>query len=289
MPDCEKARYSDLQDCAGGTNMDVDPGFVGTGFISDLGPGYFKDYTAAWQPDKYKGLYVNPAIMTCQTPMYCYANDRTTIYVDGDPSTVAAIGDLFFIPDFHLRRMSDGFAFDSPLIDAGNPDPEWNDPDGTRCDLGPYGGPYARTPLPDIPTWPPPTFAPYPTPAPSPSTPEADPDPVRCPLLPSHPRRSPTYSLHLNNTSFHANAPFLLTRSTQNPGTAFNAAEIIVLDIYGDYFFWPDWRETLNGKLVPIPSGTCMTVILQFTWPQGNFGQAGGLCFWGAILNPEDG
>jgi hypothetical protein len=39
-------------------------------------------------------------------------------------------------PDFHL---SPG----SPCIDAGNPDPTYNDPDGTRNDMGAYGGPWA--------------------------------------------------------------------------------------------------------------------------------------------------
>ena len=36
--------------------------------------------------------------------------------------------------DFHLTE-------DSPCIDAGNPDPEFNDSDGTRNDVGAYGGP----------------------------------------------------------------------------------------------------------------------------------------------------
>ena len=34
----------------------------------------------------------------------------------------------------------------SPCIDAGNPDPVYNDPDGTRNDMGAYGGPNALTP-----------------------------------------------------------------------------------------------------------------------------------------------
>lgn len=37
--------------------------------------------------------------------------------------------------DFHLRD-------DSPCIDAGNPDPVYNDTDGSRNDIGAYGGPH---------------------------------------------------------------------------------------------------------------------------------------------------
>jgi hypothetical protein len=34
----------------------------------------------------------------------------------------------------------------SPCIDAGNPDPVFNDPDGTRNDMGAYGGPNSMVP-----------------------------------------------------------------------------------------------------------------------------------------------
>ena len=45
--------------------------------------------------------------------------------------------------DFHLGP-------GSPCIDYGNPAPEYNDPDGTRNDMGAYGGPGAVSNLPTI-------------------------------------------------------------------------------------------------------------------------------------------
>ncbi|KPL07727.1 hypothetical protein AMJ86_03215 [bacterium SM23_57] len=42
-----------------------------------------------------------------------------------------------FLADFHLRT-------GSPCIDAGNPAPEYNDPDGSRNDMGVYGGPWGE-------------------------------------------------------------------------------------------------------------------------------------------------
>ena len=47
---------------------------------------------------------------------------------------------LFMDPengDFRLR-------LDSPCIDAGNPDAIYDDPDGSRNDMGTYGGPKAK-------------------------------------------------------------------------------------------------------------------------------------------------
>jgi serine protease len=45
--------------------------------------------------------------------------------------------------DFHLQA-------GSPCIDAGNPAPQYNDPDGTRNDMGAYGGPGAVSNLPTV-------------------------------------------------------------------------------------------------------------------------------------------
>ncbi len=45
--------------------------------------------------------------------------------------------------DFHLQG-------GSPCIDSGNPDPAYNDPDGTRNDMGAYGGPDAAVNIPQV-------------------------------------------------------------------------------------------------------------------------------------------
>ncbi|HPQ42002.1 MAG TPA: DUF1565 domain-containing protein, partial [bacterium] len=156
--DCWNTRYSDMVNCPDPDNIDADPGFIGISTITDIGFNWFADNTAAWEPDRYTGYYVNPNIFNNDALFYCIGNTEDTIYVIGDPRTAAEIGDRFVIPDLRLRRIADGFAYDSPLIDAG--DPAETDPDGSRRDIGPYGGPYARTPMPVIPTWPPPEHTP---------------------------------------------------------------------------------------------------------------------------------
>lgn len=55
--------------------------------------------------------------------------DVAPLFVDHDP----AVG------DYHLQS-------NSPCIGAGDSSPEYNDPDGTRNDMGAYGGPGAKSP-----------------------------------------------------------------------------------------------------------------------------------------------
>jgi hypothetical protein len=54
-------------------------------------------------------------------------------------------GNLNAYPDYLATLLQ--LAPQSPCIDAGNPDTQWNDPDGTRCDMGYLGG--------ASPAWPP--------------------------------------------------------------------------------------------------------------------------------------
>lgn len=75
---------------------------------------------------------------------YSYLGDPRIDIISGDSANVIEqynflafdeMDPLFISPDdFHLSE-------DSPCIDAGNPDPEHNDVNGTRNDQGAYGGP----------------------------------------------------------------------------------------------------------------------------------------------------
>ncbi len=56
----------------------------------------------------------------------------------GVSSTNLAVDPLFLNPGGGDFRLADG----SPCIDAGNPDPAYNDPDGSPNDMGAFGGPY---------------------------------------------------------------------------------------------------------------------------------------------------
>ena len=58
--------------------------------------------------------------------------------------TIPGIGNIFSDPQFmSVDNNNFRLAQGSACINAGNPAPEYNDPDGSRNDMGAYGGPYA--------------------------------------------------------------------------------------------------------------------------------------------------
>ena len=87
----------------------------------------------------------NPSLMNCilwndlPQEIYVLSGSVTVNYSDiqgGWTGTGNINANPLFIGsgDFHLQP-------GSPCIDAGNPAPQYNDPDGTRNDMGAYGGP----------------------------------------------------------------------------------------------------------------------------------------------------
>ncbi len=277
--ECHDAWYNDLEDCPAATNMDLDPEFVGTGIITALGPGFLHDSTAAWEPDRYAGYYVNPDAPNQDTQFYITGNDADTLYVMGNPGVAASVGDRFFFPDFHLRRISDGYAWDSPLIDAGNPDPAYNDPDGSRCDLGPYGGPLATTPMPEIPTWPPPDT---PTPTVTP-TPSMTPTPV-CDIT-GVTIEMPREMYYPGDTCY---VTVTVCNTTGSP--LLNYPLFVILDVYSTFFFGPGFTGEYDSYLPDHPvfpsDVTFVPVLDPFIWPETGT-SAAAILFHAALTDPE--
>ncbi len=86
------------------------------------------------------GIHLNntayPDVLMDQAYYNCFFQNDTLI-VNGELDST----NLFIDP--LLADTTDYFLFDiSPLIDAGNPDSTYNDVDGTRNDIGRWGGPY---------------------------------------------------------------------------------------------------------------------------------------------------
>ncbi len=163
---------------ASATDVLSDPLLVGVGIVSSI-TGVDDDTLvctdAHWEADSLTGLDLIPNmekvyyIYSGQDRTYkVISNTRTSItvevtvdvepddgtyktliwrgrldqYVPGESEDYTQPGDTFFVSDVALKTFAAGWPTNSPCINAGDPDPTFNDPDGTRNDLGIYGGAY---------------------------------------------------------------------------------------------------------------------------------------------------
>ncbi|MBN1552195.1 hypothetical protein JW979_12045, partial [bacterium] len=96
--------------------------------------------------------------------------------------------------------------------------------------------------------------------------------------------------LLLNSELFQAGDPFKLRAVCQDPGFSYPADLYVILDVYGDFFFFPTWSKTPDSYRVNLDSSKPVAVfVLDFSWPAGISGSANGLVFWGGMQDPETG
>jgi hypothetical protein len=104
-------------------------GYVQNNIIADGYNGILRYYDYNTTIIQYNCLFGN-------TNDYGESAAAGTGDIHTDPLFVSTIdGGVGATTDFHL-------APSSPCRNTGNPDPSFNNPDGTRNDIGPYGGPY---------------------------------------------------------------------------------------------------------------------------------------------------
>lgn len=128
----------------------------------------------------------------------------------------------------------------------------------------------------------PPTATPVePTPTPEPSiTPESSPTPTSVP-------ETLTVRLHLNQAIYSAGDEFTLECVCFNPGYDALVDRYIILDVHGEYFFWPDWGQVVNFDSCLLTQNIENRVtVMDFHWPNGIEGQLTGVNFWGGLLWP---
>jgi hypothetical protein len=140
---------------------------------------------------------------------------------------------------------------------------------------------------PTPPPYPSATFPPYPT-----TTPAFTPPPGETPT-PATPAPSPTaapltISLELNQKLYHAGDRFLLRLTLSNPGEEVLGDVYVILDVGGNYWFWPSWVAAPGADCDRLLIGAGAQeelTILDFTWPAGA-GSYRGVTFWSAVTEP---
>ncbi|MBN1355363.1 hypothetical protein JXA40_03725 [bacterium] len=147
----------------------------------------------------------------------------------------------------------------------------------------------SRTPIP--------TFTSIPTFPPIPTWTSAIP-PTSTAFPPTHtPRPSPTHPdcsetgvrLDLSQAYYTPGDLFRLDAEVCNSGDEpiENHPLFVILDISGTFWFGPAWQKYPDFYYSHYPPGsTRISVIPAFSWPE-NAGSASGVCFWGALTNPD--
>jgi len=67
-----------------------------------------------------------------------------------------------------------------------------------------------------------------------------------------------------------------------DPGTEVDI--YLILDVYGEHWFWPSWSQDIDFRTIPLTEGYYSSeCIFNFTWPTGT-GSASGLRFWACTM-----
>jgi hypothetical protein len=144
-----------------------------------------------------------------------------------------------------------------------------------------------------------PTFTATPTPSPTmtptptrtatgaPTATAPPPSPTATPAATETPPPTPLplgVTIEMSSTYFRAGDRFLVRAWLSNPGAGrFPARFYFLLEVYGQFYFWPSWSRQEDYIVVQVDPGRQVLQILDFTWPSG-VGSAEGLAFWAAML-----
>ncbi len=188
--------------------------------------------------------------------------------IDADPIFVQGVSGMFY-----LSQISSGQTVDSPCLNAGNDfaenicfetfsDVECLDEYTTRTDEMPDIGVvdmgwHYQTGIP--PLTPTPTSTPF----------------------------NAGVILVISGQMFTGGDDFSMIAQCRGDSGDSSADLYVILDVYGEYWFHPGWTQDAESELIDLDGFNPVDItILDFTWPEGDFGSADDLVFWGAILKP---
>ena len=125
-----------------------------------------------------------------------------------------------------------------------------------------------------------------------------NPTPTPRPTVTPEPTATPDHPLGVRldlPSMVHPGETFHVTGYLDNPDAAMTAVPtFFILDVYGQFWFWPGWKHyappasnDIDYRNLDVPAGTTEVIVLpEFVWPETGSGQADGLWFYGAMLDP---
>ncbi len=92
--------------------------------------------------------------------------------------------------------------------------------------------------------------------------------------------------LILSEDTFQPGDTFTLTAFVSNPGPEIYSEIplVVLLDVYGNYFWHPTWTQPFNFESLELMIGTEDLILLDFIWPETGT-SASGIRFYAAFLN----
>lgn len=72
-----------------------------------------------------------------------------------------------------------------------------------------------------------------------------------------------------------------------SPASSIDSAPFVcILDVFGEYWFWPGWLASFDSRLISESSGYhTIPLIPEFIWPETGPGAVNGIVFWAAMTN----
>jgi uncharacterized protein len=124
--------------------------------------------------------------------------------------------------------------------------------------------------------------------------PEFTPTPIPTPTS-KPPERGVT--IDIPSAFIHPGDPFYITGYLSNPEpvTMTDVPTFFMLDVLGEYFFWPGWvhyhppeKTQMDYQILDVPFGTSrVDVIPEFIWPDTGTGHVDGIGIFGVMLNGQ--
>ena len=84
-----------------------------------------------------------------------------------------------------------------------------------------------------------------------------------------------------------AGDPFSVYGMVFNPSAPVELQRWVILDVLGQYWFWPGYTPDVTFQTRTVPQGFSSENFLAFEWPQGDFGTFTGIRFWFAHLRTD--
>jgi hypothetical protein len=138
--------------------------------------------------------------------------------------------------------------------------------------------------MPVIPTWPPPEQTPTPVPSPTPEqtdTPAVPPSTTPTPLVTGVTITMPAHQYRPGNPCYCT-----VTVTNADPEPLIDHPLIVILDVYGEYFYAPSFTGDFDYYAGPWPAGaTPVETLPEFTWPDTGT-SASGIVWYAAITDP---